>query len=160
MTILHKVFKKQDKKSNIAKNIHINFLAKDKWDAIAILATRLVENYNIAHKETLIQEIYTREKQISTGFEFGIAIPHVKTNLVNSIICGIAVAKEGIDFDSIDKLPATIIILVLTPKGNAGEHMQLIASLSKLLSIEANRTKILQARTEQEVADVFQIKFP
>ena len=91
-------------------------------------------------------DLWARESSLSTGMQYGIAIPHGRTDGVNRLVCAVGVKREGVDFKSIDGEPSRIIVLTLSPKHLVAPHMQFMAMISQALD-EAGRTRILAAET-------------
>ncbi len=109
--------------------------AKLKDEVIDELCKKVSKLHKLSD-EKLISEVMAREKLLSTGLEKHLAIPHAKVNIPNPIVA-VAVHKEGIDFDSLDGLPAKIIILLITPQNDPELQLKLLAEIStKLGSIE------------------------
>ena len=152
--MLDKLFKKTPSLYT-TDSVVFSFSADDKWDAIKKLTQRMVDTYQLSDYETLLSEINAREKNMSTGFEYGIALPHVKTTLVERTMLLLAIAPQGIDFDSIDGNPAQIIVMIVSPKSKLEEHMQTMASISKVLSQEEVRKHILQTNNPEDVIKHF-----
>lgn len=156
--MLNKLFKKPPS-IYTSDCVCFSFSATDKWDAIKKLTQRMVDTYHLSGQlsdyETLLSEIIAREKNMSTGFEYGIALPHVKTTLVERTMLLLAISPQGIDFDSIDGNPAQIIVIIVSPKNKLEEHMQTMAFISKVLSQEAVREDILQASNPEDVIKHF-----
>lgn len=99
------------------------------------LIKELCNKISIYHKlsnEKLLTEVMAREELISTGLEKHLAIPHAKVNVPNPLIA-VALHKQGIDFDSLDGLPAKLIILLITPKNDPELQLKLLAEISKTL---------------------------
>jgi PTS system nitrogen regulatory IIA component len=96
-----------------------------------------------------------RENKMSTGMENGIAIPHGKTGAVKQLAVAIARKKEGVDFNSMDKKPAKIFIMTISPSNQSGPHLQFLAEVSKLLRDSQARKKLLEARSADEVLKIF-----
>ena len=38
---------------------------------------------------------------MSTGMQYGVALPHGRTDAVRSIACAVGVKREGVDFDEL-----------------------------------------------------------
>ncbi len=99
------------------------------------LIKELCNKISIYHKlsnEKLLSEVMAREELISTGLEKHLAIPHAKVNVPNPLIA-VAIHKQGIDFDSLDGLPAKLIVLLVTPKNDPELQLKLLAEISKTL---------------------------
>jgi len=92
-----------------------------------------------------------REKLGSTAIGQGIAIPHARIDGIAQPILVVGVASEGIDFDSLDGLPVKLVFLILSPKHEAGTHLKLLASISKLLRDGMLVDKMTKAKTGPEL---------
>lgn len=86
--------------------------------------------YNVGEKD-LYYSVMQRESLISTGLQNHLAIPHAKMNITSPLAL-IAISKEGIEFDSLDQLPAKVIILLVTPMGDNNLQLNLLAEIAKL----------------------------
>jgi len=95
-------------------------------------------------------DVMAREHSMSTGMQDGIAIPHARTTAVNRLVCAIGIKREGIEFDSLDGNPATIVVLTLSPRDAATPHIQFMSTISKLLDKEGRQT-LLAARTADDI---------
>ena len=88
---------------------------------------------------------------MSTGMQNGIAIPHGKSDTVNSLVAAVGLRPEGIDFDAIDDQPCSIFVLTVSPVNRTGPHIQFLAEISRLLNDASVREELLSADTEEEV---------
>jgi mannitol/fructose-specific phosphotransferase system IIA component (Ntr-type) len=86
-----------------------------------------------------------REVTVSTGIGFGIAIPHTRTNLVDKICMVSARCTQGIEFDSLDEQPVYLIFMLASPPDKSDDLRHLLSSLSKIMSYEDMREKLLAA---------------
>jgi mannitol/fructose-specific phosphotransferase system IIA component (Ntr-type) len=64
-------------------------------------------------------------------------------------VLAIGKAPGGIDFESIDGKPVTLIVLLLGPSDQTGPHIQALACISRVLSIDADRKAIEDAATPE-----------
>lgn len=142
------------KKQITEKNIFMNLKSKNKEDLIIEMIDNLVSLSKIVNRDAAIDAVLTREKKMSTGMQNNIAIPHGKTDSVNTLITAIGIKKQGVDFDSVDRMPAKIFIMTISPKNRTGPHIQFISEVSKLLNSPDIRDKILNAKNEKEILEV------
>jgi fructose-specific phosphotransferase system IIA component len=143
-------------KGRISKDLIVCDLAATNKDEVLMEMVDLVStSANIADKQVLMDDILQREAKMSTGMEHGIAFPHAKSEGVKHLTVAIGRKKSGIEFDSLDGLPAQIFVLIASPTGEASPHLQVLAAVSGVLSQEENRQKILNARNADEIAAVF-----
>ena len=104
-------------------------------------------------KETL-KAVLDRERKMSTGMQNGIAIPHGKTDRVESLIAAIGVKKDGMDFGSLDGQPSRIFVMTLSPDTRTGPHIQFLAEISRQLSDPSVRDRILNATKPEDVLSI------
>jgi Kef-type K+ transport system membrane component KefB/mannitol/fructose-specific phosphotransferase system IIA component (Ntr-type) len=128
-------------------------LATTKQGAISELVSLLYENGLVMDREHAVQAVLAREQSLSTGLEFGLAIPHARTDAVTRLVCAVGLKKEGLDFDSADGKPVRIVALVLAPDNAATPQLQLIAQLCRLLN-EQGRAALLDCETSEDMFGV------
>ena len=138
-------------------NIIINTQSSNRWDLFDEILDLAIKNKEIKseNRETIKKALVDREKSMSTGMQYGIAIPHGKTDVVEKMVIAIGIKKDGIDFQSADGLPSKIFIMLLSPAGISGPHIQFLANIGKLLNNEKTRDKIISARSREEVVSIF-----
>ncbi len=83
--------------------------------------------------DTLLQ----RERLGSTGLGRGIAIPHVKMQGVDEIVCVFARLTAPIAFEALDDEPVDLIFLLIAPEHASGDHLKALARISRLVRAPA-----------------------
>ena len=126
----------------------------DKDGIIREMIQVLVDASAVEDREAAESVVFEREKTMSTGMENGIAIPHGKTNTVDSLVVALGLKPEGVEFQCVDGQPATIIVLILSPANRAGPHIRFMAGISKLLHDESVRNRLLACETADEILQV------
>lgn len=104
--------------------------------------------------DSIRKAIWERENAMSTGMQYGIAIPHGKTDAIDKLICAIGIKKEGIDFNSLDEKPTNIFIITLSPKNTPAPHIQFMSTISQTLN-ENNRPIIINSNSNKEIYKMF-----
>ena len=84
-----------------------------------------------AERQTLHRQICDREGSGSTGVA-GIAIPHVKSDLVAKTIGAIGVFRNGVDFAAVDGDDVHCVFLVISPVAEAAAHVELLRTIASL----------------------------
>jgi len=92
-----------------------------------------------------------REEEMPTGVGHSVAIPHVRSDDVDALVCAIGIQKDGVDFAAPDGQPARIIVLTLSPRDRPTPHGQFMAMISRALMEEQSRARVLAARTSEEM---------
>ena len=106
---------------------------KDKQAVITELIDVLDAGGLLLDRDAALEAVMTREQTRSTGIGSAIAIPHGKCKAVKELVMAIGIAKEGIDFESIDNKPVTIVLLLVSPVDQTGPHIQALAQISRLM---------------------------
>jgi PTS system fructose-specific IIA component/PTS system nitrogen regulatory IIA component len=105
-------------------------------------------------EDGIVTAILKREELGSTGIGNGVAVPHTKHGSVDKLIATIALAKEGVDFASLDNEPVFILFLLVSPPDRPGEHLRALESISRHLR-NSNFCKFLrQAKSQSEVVEL------
>ena len=125
-----------------------------KDDILEELVDLLVSSGRIKDRKAALKAVMEREKKMSTGLQNGIAIPHGKTDTVESLVAALGIRKEGIDFQSLDGLPAQIFLMTLSPASRTGPHIQFLADISRTLHDPVVRQQVLEATSEEELLEI------
>lgn len=123
----------------------------EKQACIEHLLDRLVDAGRVSDREQALADLEAREAQTTTGVGHGIGIPHAKTDGVEEPAVALTRSSNGIDFDSMDGEPATLIFMILVPDGAGDRHLQILSSLSRALMHEDVRDRLHEARTPEGV---------
>ena len=129
----------------------------NKWDLIKQLCEAVSVSYNCSPElsVSIREAVLAREESSSTGMDGGIAVPHAAVDGLNSLMVGMAVKPEGIDFDSIDGSMSTVIVLILVPKSQRFGHLRLMAEVARRLSDLGFQQHISAAKSEEQVVDLW-----
>jgi len=98
--------------------------------------------------------VMVREQSMSTGLQFGVAIPHGKTDTVTRLVCAVGVKPDGVDFEALDGEPSRIFILTLSPASRPAPHIQFMSAVSQILN-RTGRRRVLAARSRRQICAVF-----
>jgi PTS system nitrogen regulatory IIA component len=125
-------------------------------DKKGVLEELVVPIANIAgiEREELVKVLMEREQLGSTGIGEGIGIPHGKIRGLESLILGFGRSQKGVDFDSMDGMPAHIFFLLITPENSTGLHLKLLARISRILKNDPFKEKLLHATSRDEIYSI------
>jgi mannitol/fructose-specific phosphotransferase system IIA component (Ntr-type) len=120
--------------------------AHDKPGVIRELATVLVAQCGGVFDD-ILQAIEDRERVLSTGIGFGVAIPHGKSPTLPelALVCG--VSPHPIPFDSVDGEPVHLIFMLAGPESAAGPHVKVLSRIARLVRRESVRQQLMEATT-------------
>ena len=125
--------------------------SKNKFKAIEELALVFQGSDVCSSAEELIEALKEREKIMSTGIGFGIAIPHARLKSVKEMTFAIGISKKGIDFDSIDSNPVHLVILVAAGEKQHKEYLKLLSSIMTILKKEKIKDRIIDSADNEEI---------
>lgn len=133
----------------------MNLKGSSKQEILDELLDVLMKTGKVDDREEVMRQLLARESKMSTGIQFGVAIPHAKTTAVKELIACIGIKREGVDFSALDGEPSTIFVMTLSPIDRTGPHVQFLAEISMVVKSESARERILNANTPEEVLSVF-----
>lgn len=113
------------------------------------LASLLVAHFGGA-AEDVIQGVEERERALSTGIGFGVAIPHGKSPTMRELGVVAGVAQEPIAWDSVDGEPVRLLFMLAGPESSAGVHVKVLSRIARLVRRETVRQRLLQAASPEE----------
>lgn len=127
--------------------------------AITAMLDRLSSQHLSAHLiPEILAAVLRREKISSTAIGRGMAIPHAGKLPISSVIGAVAVTEKGIEAESIDGRPVSVIFLLLLPPPLPHEHRLYrpeTEALWRFLRNDEFYACLRQARTEDEIETVF-----
>jgi PTS system nitrogen regulatory IIA component len=110
----------------------------------------------IRDRKELTRAIFDREKLMSTGIGFGVAVPHVRLGSIGDLSMAVAVSSQAItDYESLDGEPVRIICMVAAGLNQHAEYIRALAAVSGRLKDPAIRESVLDASTAADVFGIF-----
>lgn len=135
--------------------IELNIEKSNKEKVIKELA-QLMDNENrLFDCEKYVENVLEREKLTSTGFGFGVAIPHGKSDAVKEATVAVGRIPEGVEWKALDGQPVNIVFLLAVPKESATDmHLKILAALARKLMDEEFIGLLKGSSTKEEMLDV------
>ncbi|WHQ37245.1 PTS sugar transporter subunit IIA [Spiroplasma sp. SV19] len=133
-------------------HIYLNVASTTKKDAFNFIAASFVENDVSLNFKKCYKGLIHREKEGSTGFNDGIAIPHAKVKEI--IQPGIFVYQfaEPIAWNSIDGSKVKVAIGLAIPDVSSGvEHIKMLSSVARKLIDDDFRKNLFNATTKEAI---------
>jgi PTS system fructose-specific IIA component/PTS system nitrogen regulatory IIA component len=127
-----------------------------KEEAIRAMVKSLIAagNINVDEEESIINKLLEREKLGSTGIGNGVAVPHTKHPSVDDLVATVAIAKDGVEFDSLDGMPVYILFLLISPPDRSGDHLRGLENISRHLRNQKFCSFLRQASSKNDVIDL------
>ena len=95
--------------------------------------SQLAEIETNISSRVILENLIKREKLGSTAVGKGVAIPHITNDDIEKPIGFMALLSTGLDFNATDNQLVDIIFLLIAPINNGSQHLQALASVSRLL---------------------------
>lgn len=134
--------------------IKLELDAKDKNSVLDEMIKLLVDDNIVTDKNKFKEDILERESLSNTGIGFGIAIPHAKSKAVKEPRIAIGIARNGIDYGSIDGQDIRMVFMIAVNEDQNDLHLRALANLSRKLMHEEFRESILNVKSKKEIIDI------
>lgn len=115
-----------------ADAVAVGLKQRTKREALELLAGLVQDRIPESARPRLLEAILHRENVVSTGIGNHVAIPHADIPEVETPLLALGVFPEGIDFDSVDEEPVTLVFLLLGTPRSPGLHMKILARIARL----------------------------
>ncbi len=136
------------------ESVIADLLGDNKVKVIKEMTQCLKKNNFIKNDQALFETLMEREKLGSTGIGENIAIPHGKSDEVTKIITVLARSKNGVEFESLDQKPVHFVCMVIAPAHSTGQHLKVLARVSRIFKNQGLRDEILQAESSDAIYSI------
>lgn len=99
----------------------------------------------------LTAAVLRREQLGSTGIGRGVAIPHSRHRDVPHLVGTVALAPQGVPFDSIDGEPVQVLFLLISPDQQPGPHLRALEAVVQKTKDDDLLGKLRRAKTADEI---------
>ena len=93
---------------------------------------------------------------MSTGVGNGLGIPHGKLPEAKRSLLALGVSKEGSDYDALDEQPVYIVVTIFAQVNDPGQHIEILAEISRLFSLPGFASRLREAKSGEEVISLIQ----
>ena len=136
------------------RSISLTAAPKSKEEALNEAIALMAESGKINDTEGYRRQVFAREEESTTGVGEGIAIPHGKCAAVNRPGLAAMVIKDGVDFESLDGEPVTLLFLIASPDTKDNVHLDVLSKLSMMLMDEEFTKNLRNASTAEEFLEI------
>ena len=133
-----------------ARSVSLTSSPKTKSEALDQAVALMTKSGKINDEEAYRSQVYAREEESTTGIGEGIAIPHGKCDAVSRPGLAAMVIKNGVDFDSLDGEPVTLLFLIAAPNTKDNVHLDVLSKLSVMLMDEEFTENLRNASSVEE----------
>ncbi|GJM43400.1 MAG: hypothetical protein DHS20C21_02420 [Gemmatimonadota bacterium] len=140
--------------------IRIPLTAADKSGALRELVSLIPARSAGGDQAGILQSVLEREERMSTGIGQGVAIPHGKTELVEQMEMAFGIAAKPMDYEALDGEPVDLFFLLVSPPELTGQHIKVLAQISRMLSSDGFRDGLGRVKDAQGVLDLLRREEP
>ena len=133
-----------------ARSVMLGAAPSDKKQTLEQAVALMVKSGKIADGEAYKKQVFAREEESTTGIGEGIAIPHGKCDAVTKPGLAAMVIPGGVDFESLDDEPVTLLFLIAAPNTKDNVHLDVLSKLSVMLMDEEFTARLRAAKSVDE----------
>ncbi len=137
------------------KNVVYELKGSTKTEVIDEMINLFANDERVVDLDNVRASVYEREEIMSTGVGHGFGIPHCKTHGVTEIVAAFGKTKEPIEFDALDGNPVNLVFLLIGKDNLVAPHIKLLSRISLLMNKEEFRKNINDAKSSEEIFDLF-----
>lgn len=105
--------------------------SRDAEGVLTELAARIAQAMPQFSAGELSRGFIAREALGSTALGGGLAVPHCKLEGINRAYLALGLSPAGVDFAAADGRPVHVLCAVLSPLEAPGQHLKLLAAISR-----------------------------
>lgn len=136
------------------RSISLDAAPADKKATLDMAVELMAKSGKLMDVEQYRAQVYAREEESTTGIGEGIAIPHGKCDAVKTPGLAAMVIKNGVDYDSLDGEPVTLLFLIAAPNTKDNVHLDVLSKLSVMLMDENFTTSLRNAKSVEEFLQI------
>lgn len=136
------------------RSISLDAAPADKKATLDMAVGLMAKSGKLMDVEQYRAQVYAREEESTTGIGEGIAIPHGKCDAVKTPGLAAMVIKNGVDYDSLDGEPVTLLFLIAAPNTKDNVHLDVLSKLSVMLMDENFTTSLRNAKSVEEFLQI------
>jgi mannitol/fructose-specific phosphotransferase system IIA component (Ntr-type) len=123
-----------------------NLLGETRWEIIDELCAAVeLPSGSRYTTQDVTAAVRAREEIVGTGVGHEVAFPHARMPGLERTILAFGRSVAGVDWDAPDGARVHLVFLLLTPEGDYGRQLQIIAGLSRALADGELRERLIQA---------------
>lgn len=133
--------------------VRVPLTSRDKSSVLRELVELLVHSTGGA-PDDILYAVREREECQSTGFGYGVAIPHARSPSLPALTLVAGQAAQPIDYGALDGKPVSLFFLLAGPEVAAGAQVRALARIARLVRREQVRDRLMGATTPEAFCQV------
>ncbi|MFO7652352.1 MAG: PTS sugar transporter subunit IIA [Candidatus Krumholzibacteriia bacterium] len=134
-----------------------SFLPRQDSPDLTDAVKRLVDSFAAAgavrEPARLLEEIMRREQEGSTALASGLAIPHARADLVDTLHLGVATLAHPVEPGNETPAPIDVVILIVGPRGDPRHMLRILARLARVVKHGALLPRLRDSSTPEAMRE-------
>jgi len=135
------------------KQVKLDMQAQSAQEAIRELVGILAANGRVPEPKKLSEAVIQREHENPSTVEDGVAFPHARTDVVETIVLAIGRSQAGIQFWR-NPAAAHLLFLIGVPKRLVGDYLVCVGALARIARNATFRDQLMAATTPEDFIGV------
>ena len=131
-------------------SIEIGSSYKDKDELLKNAVKLMCRSGIINNEKEYLNSVLKREKESTTGFGNGIAIPHGRCKAVDKAGLAAIVLNKPVEYEALDNKPVELLFLIAAPEDKGNVHLEILSKLAMMLMDQEFTFKLKNSRTAEE----------
>ncbi|MGY3725330.1 PTS system IIA component, Fru family [Granulicatella balaenopterae] len=140
------------------ESINLNLQGSTKENILKEFAALGYQVGKVSSEEGFYQGLLDRESEVTTGFGYGVAIPHAKTKYANEVGILFGRTNNQVEWQALDDKPVNTFICFIAPEEAANEHLKLLAKISRKL-MHQDFVAVLKNGTKEQILQALETTF-
>jgi len=132
----------------------IDLNSTDKTSALEELLEVITKSDKITNDKKFRKAIKAREKLMSTGIGYGIAVPHARDKSIVDFVMAVGRSKAGVKYESIDDKPVQLIFMIGASDAQDKDYIKLLSRLVLRLKNDDLKNRIMKADSPSEIYEI------
>lgn len=108
----------------------------------------------------IVRAVMRREQLGTTGIGHGIAIPHSRHPSVDRLIGTLAIARDGLPFESLDSEPVYVFVLLVSPQERPGDHLRALEAVVRTMRDEEFVRRLRAGKSREDIWNLLETAAP
>jgi CBS domain containing-hemolysin-like protein/mannitol/fructose-specific phosphotransferase system IIA component (Ntr-type) len=128
--------------------------AGDLFEVLRHGAQRLHAAHPVFDAEDALEQVYQREKGLSSALGHETAFPHARIQSLARPLFTMLRSREPMDLKAPDGKPVRLFFMILTPFAEPAAQLRLLSQLARLVLNVSLRERLLEAVSRDEISEV------
>ncbi len=140
-----------------SSDLIIDIKSNDKKGALNELLDLISNSTQVTNPTIFKKAIFDRERIMTTGIGYEVAIPHARHKSVKDFVIAIGRKKTGLDFESLDDKPVKLIFMIGASDTQDKDYVRVLSRLFLRLKNPEFMEKMMAAANADEMYNLISI---